>query len=357
MADIVIGTSLPQTGPYAETQFLQYSRAYDLWARDVNAAGGLLGRPVRLLWYDDLGQPEQCVENFRRLIHDDKVDLLLGPCHSILIEPMAHVTEEAEMLLLEGSGSVSEMFRQGRKWLFLCWDADCNYMKSFLEFMSSPSNPKRVSRVGSLAGNRPRGLGHARGVRDHAARMGLEVAFDELTSGPPDYADVFRRAKASGAEVIMWDIEARGDDKKRAIADAIEAGFAASQLWLSESPGQKVEDGVFSRVTWLPSDPRPMSKKFNDDFQTLSGVEPEYHSAGGYACGQVLQQAVEATASLDNHKLRQAVLDMSFDTVMGRLRFGDDGLPVASFPVAQWQNGVPEIVFPDEAKTKSVQFP
>ena len=50
MADeIVIGTSLPKTGPYAETQFLQYSRAYDQWARDVNAGGGILGRPVRMI--------------------------------------------------------------------------------------------------------------------------------------------------------------------------------------------------------------------------------------------------------------------------------------------------------------------
>ena len=61
MAEIVIGTSLPKTGRYAETQFLQYSYAYDLWARDVNAAGGMLGREVRLLWYDDLGEPEQVI--------------------------------------------------------------------------------------------------------------------------------------------------------------------------------------------------------------------------------------------------------------------------------------------------------
>ncbi|HLF76085.1 MAG TPA: ABC transporter substrate-binding protein [Dehalococcoidia bacterium] len=356
MAEIVIGTSLPQTGPYAETQFLQYSRAYDLWVRDVNAAGGMLGRQVRLLWHDDFGQPERCEENFKRLIHEDKVDLLLGPCHSILIEPMAHVTEEAHMLLLEGSGSVSEMFRKGRQWLFLCWDADCNYMKSFLEFMSSPSNPKRVSKVGTVSGNRPRGLGHAMGVHQHAKALGLEVAWDERTSGEVDYADVFRRGKATGAEVVMWDIEARGDDKKRAIAAAVDAGFAPSQLWLSESPGQKVESGVFSRVTWLPSDPRPMSKKFLADFIAMSGVEPEYHSAGGYACGQVLQQAVAATGSLDNEKLREAVLSMTFETVMGSLRYGKDGLPVASFPVAQWQDGTPELVYPNEAKTRDAVF-
>ena len=357
MADeIVIGTSLPKTGQYAETQFLQYSRAYDQWVRDVNAAGGMLGLPVRLLWYDDLGTPEQCEANFKRLIHEDKVDLLLGPCHSVLIEPMAHVVEEAEMLLLEGSGSVSEMFRKGRKWLFLVWDADCNYMKSFLEFMSDPSNPQKVTKVGSVAGNRPRGLGHARGVREHAAKLGLEVVFDELTSGEVDYADVFKRAKESGAEAIMWDIEARGDAKKAAILAAVDAGLAPTQLWLSESPGQPVEDGVFSRVTWLPSDPRPMSKKFDADFRAMHNAVPEYHSAGGYACGQVLHQAVEATGSLDNHKLRDAVLSMEFDTVMGKLRYGEDGLPIATFPVAQWQDGVPQLVFPPEARTAEARF-
>jgi len=356
MAEIVVGTSLPKTGPYAETQFLQYSRAYDQWVRDVNAGGGLLGREVRLLWYDDLGTPEECEANYKRLINDDKVDLLLGPCHSVLIEPMAHVVEEAQMLLLEGSGSVSDMFRKGRRWLFLVWDADCNYMKSFLEFMTDPSNPKRVSRVGSIAGNRPRGLGHARGVNAHAQKLGIEVVFDEVTTGEVDYKDVFGRAKASGAEAIMWDIEARGDDKKAAIQAALDAGFLPSQLWLSESPGQKVADGVFSRVTWLPSDPRPMSKRFDAEFRAMHNAVPEYHSAGGYACGQILAQAVAATGSLDNAKLRDAVLSMTFDTVMGPLRYGQDGLPVATFPVAQWQDGTPELVFPPEAKTAEAKF-
>ena len=357
MADeIVIGTSLPQTGPYAETQFLQYSRAYDLWVRDVNEAGGILGRPVRLLWYDDFGQAEKTEANFQRLINEDKVDLLLGPCHSVLIEPMAHVTEEAQMLLLEGSGSVSEMFRKGRKWLFLVWDADCNYMKSFLEFMSEPSNPRRISKVGSVAGNRPRGLGHARGSKQHAENLGLDFVFDERTTGEVDYSDVFRRAKESGAEVILWDIEARGEDKKKAVAAAQEAGLAPSQLWLSESPGQPVTDGVFSRVTWLPIDPRPNSQKFYNDFVKAYGVEPEYHSAGGYACGEILKQAAEATGTLDNAALRDAVLKMEFNTVMGPLRYGEDGLPIATFPVAQWQHGKPQLVYPPEAKTSDAMF-
>jgi branched-chain amino acid transport system substrate-binding protein len=154
----------------------------------------------------------------------------------------------------------------------------------------------------------------------------------------------------------MWDIEARGDEKKAAIQAAVDAGFAPSQLWLSESPGQPVMDGVFSRVTWMPQDPRPKSKKFDSDFRSLFSDVPEYHSAGGYACGEVLAQAVAATGSLDNAKIRDAILSLEFDTVMGKLRYGEDGLPVATFPVAQWQNGKPELVYPQDAKTAEARL-
>lgn len=358
MADIVVGASLPKTGQYAEAAYLQYSRAYDLWVHDVNAAGGLLGRPVRFLWYDDFGEGARCAENYRRLINEDKVDLLLGPCHSVLVEPTAPVTEEAHMLLLEGSGSVSEMFRKGRRWLFLCWGADCDYMQSFLEFMSSPTNPKRISKVGMIYGNRPRGIGHALGVQHHAQKLGLGVVFDGKIGESPDYPAVLSRAHAAGAEALVWDMEARGEDKKRALQAAVDAGFAPSQIWLSENPSPTGREltGIFSRVTWMPSDPSPMSRKFYEDFRKTYDVDPEYHSAGGYACGQVLAQAVSATGTLDNEALREAVLKMSFDTVMGPLQYGEDGLPIATFPVAQWQDGKAEIVYPERSKTKGAIF-
>jgi len=353
MADeIVIGTSLPKTGPYAETQFLQYQRSYDQWVADVNASGGILGKQVKFVWYDDNGTAEGCEANFKKLINEDKVDLLLGPCHSVLIEPMAHVTEEAQMVLLEGSGSVSEMFRKGRKWLFLVWDADCNYMKSYYEFVKTQG----VTKVGSIAGNRPRGLGHARGAEAHAQRLGLDMAFNELYSGEADYADIFKRAKASGAEAIAWDIEARGPAKKEAIQAAVDAGFKTSQLWLSENPGQPVADGVFSRVTWVPNDPRPESQKFLADFRRLWNDEPEFHCAGGYSVGQVMHQAVEKVGGTDQKKLREAILSMEFDTIIGKLKYGEDGLPIATFPLAQWQNGKAELVFPDASMTSKARF-
>ena len=97
----------------------------------------------------------------------------------------------------------------------------------------------------------------------------------------------------------------------------------------------------------------PKSQKFYNDFKRLWGVEPEYHSAGGYACGEVLAQAVEHAGTTDNEAVRAALLTHEFDTVMGKLRFADNGLPIATFPVAQWQNGVPVVVYPADIAVAS----
>jgi branched-chain amino acid transport system substrate-binding protein len=109
-------------------------------------------------------------------------------------------------------------------------------------------------------------------------------------------------------------------------------------------------------VTWQPADPSPRSRKFFGDFKNTYGDEPEYHSAGGYACGQVLQQAVEAAGGLDNAQIREALLNNTFDTLFGPLRFDFSGLSISTFPVAQWQNGKPELVYPARVRTQDAQF-
>ena len=106
----------------------------------------------------------------------------------------------------------------------------------------------------------------------------------------------------------------------------------------------------------MASIPRPGSLKFVEDFTRAFGVAPEYHSAGGYACGQVLGQAVEQAGSFDNEAIRYTILNGSFKTVLGTLGFDPDGLPSGTFPVVQWQDNSPEIVYPDGILSKPAIF-
>ncbi len=333
--EIVVGVSLPNSGRYQPHAGVYYTRAYGMWERQINAAGGLLGKPVRLLVYDDASEEQQARENYRRLIHDDNVDLLLGPCHTNLTEACAPVVEEAGRLLLQGSGSSHELFRKGREWLFLCWSGvDYDYPKSFLEFVTKQAGRDR--KVALVYTDWRIGNAVALGTRQYAGDFGIDVVFDEAIGDPPvDYADLMRRAKAAGPDVLMIGLDHVRADKPmhESVQAARDAGFQSDQIWLSDNPSPRDRevgdfiDGVFMRGSWVPEDRSPLSKRFTEDFEREFGSLPEYHSAGGYACCQVLQDAVTATGTCDSEALRAHLLTNSFDTVMGRLRFEPSGTP------------------------------
>ena len=366
--DIVVGVSLPQTGRYARSAGVYYSRAYDLWIDAVNGRGGLLGRPVRLRVYDDGSEPERTAENYRRLIHDDHVDLLLGPCHSNLTDGAAPVVEAAGRLLLQGSGSSHELFRKGRRYLFLCWSgSDFDYPKSFLELVSRLARQGKRPKAALVYTDMRIGNAIALGTRHYAAELGIDLVFDEAIGDPPvDYADLMRRARDAGPDVVLVGLDHTRPDKPRhkSLLAAQQAGFEPAQLWLSDNPSPRdaeelggAIDGVFMRGSWVWTDRSPVSQAFAKSFEAAFGSAPEYHSAGGYACCQVLEQAVGETGTCDSGTLREHLLRTSFDTVMGSLRFTPSGLPDAAIQLCQWQGGSLEIVGPGGVATAEPKPP
>jgi branched-chain amino acid transport system substrate-binding protein len=359
--EITIGLSLPKTGRYAQSACVYYERAYNLWLDEINERGGLLGGRVRFLVYDDGSMPENAAENYRRLIHDDHVPLLLGPCHSVLVEAAAPIVERARRLLLQGSGSSHEIFEKGRKHLFLCWSGcDFDYPKSFLEFMAQTRRPEQSSTAALAYTDGRIGRAVALGVKYYAGIYGFEIVHEETIAKPPfDYAGLMQRIKMKHPGIVLVGLDHTRPDKPRhsCLVEAEKAGLNPRRLWLSDNPSTENSelgsaiDGVFMRATWFAIDPDPMSKEFARAFHTAYGIEPEYHSAGGYACCQVLEQAVKVTGSLDNEALRQTLLQRSFRTVVGELRFGENGLSTGAMKLCQWQEGKLEIVFPESERT------
>ncbi|NIO07680.1 MAG: ABC transporter substrate-binding protein [Deltaproteobacteria bacterium] len=359
---IKIGVSLPKTGRYAKTAAVYYSRAYDLWLEQVNRRGGLLGKKVELRVYDDESQPARVAEHYKRLIHEDKVDLLLGPCHSVLVEAMAPLVEESHKLLLQGSGSSHELFRKGRQYLFLCWSGcDFDYPKSFMEF-TFPNQGKVATRRAALTYTNGRiGNAVALGVKHYAPIHGVQLVQEEIIGEVPvDYAALMARVKDSNPDVVLVGLDHVRPDKPmhECVTHALKVGIRTSQIWLSDNPAPRdlqlgdAINGVFMRGSWVPESNDPLSRDFTARFNSAYGSNPEYHSAGGYACCQVLERVVQHTGSTDNDTLRENLLKLEFDTVMGRLRFGDDGLPLGTIQLCQWQNGKVEVVYPESAKTR-----
>jgi branched-chain amino acid transport system substrate-binding protein len=362
---IRIGLTLPRTGRYARNAGKIYDETYRLWAHEIAERGGLNGQPVELVIYDDESTPARAAELYERLIGVDRVDLLLGPCHSEMVEGIAGLLERERRLLLQGSGSSHELFRKGRRYLYLCWSGcDFDYPRSFLAWASRLPAPHRAASAALVYTDGRIGNAVALGTRHYAPQFGVRLVHDEpITAAPFDYDRLFARVKAAAPDMVLVGLDHTRPDQpaESAVRAYHQAGLDGALLWLSDNPrpGDPVEafEGAFMRTTWASESTDPVSQQFTDRFVATYGHMPEYHHAGGYACCQVLEQSVRATGSCDSEVLREYVLANAFATIMGELRFQESGLPLATMPLAQYVEGQLRIVYPDGMKTKDASLP
>lgn len=342
--ETLLGCSLSLTGRFAERGAPWYANAYALWVKDVNAQGGILGKPVRLITYDDESSAEKAAANYRRLIEQDGLDILLGPCHTALMGAVTPVAEAANALLLQGTHGSHADFQKGLKWQFLCWPgSDFDYAKPYLDLIAG----KKVSAALVYTNGRI-GESVARGVRHYAGALGIKIVLDEeIGAEPYDYAALMTRVVASGSETLLIGLDHGRNDDPRAscLRAAHQAGVPGNAIWHSDFPVTSdnklgaANQGVHMRITWVPELPEAKSRKFADDYRTAFGEAAEFHCAGGYACGEVLSQAAAAAGVWKAPAVRQAILDNRFDTVCGPLKFNETGVPVSVLRVGLWDNG------------------
>ena len=130
--DIVVGTSVALTGKYARTGQEQL-HGFQMWIEEVNARGGLLGRQVKLVHYDDESKPETGARLYEKLITDDKVDLLIGPYSSDVPMAASTVAEKHNFPMVSSGASASEIWERGYKNVFGLYTLAELYMDQILD--------------------------------------------------------------------------------------------------------------------------------------------------------------------------------------------------------------------------------
>src|SRR4051794_33403060 len=134
---IVIGISLPLIGDFSQPGG-EAKRGYEVWAKQINAAGGLLGRQVQLKSVDDASSQDTVVTDYTKLITQDKVDLLLGTFSSLLNFPASAVAEKNGMLYVEPAGGAPKMFDRGFTKLFFAQQATASHQPDvFVDYIKS----------------------------------------------------------------------------------------------------------------------------------------------------------------------------------------------------------------------------
>jgi len=354
---ITIGCTLSQSGKYADSGSY-YVEAYQMWEEDINAAGGLLGRPVELIIYDDESSAEKAISLYEKLITVDDVDLILGPYTSTIVYPVAQLAERYQMVMLQGGGTASKIFEAGFNYMFLTLPGFSEqHAIDFFEYLRGLPAGEIPSKAAIIYGDKSASIANANGWRALATLMGMQVVVDEKY--PPDATDlssIISQAKAAGAGLLM--AGTYYPDAVLIARTAAELNYYPKFMILtagvsSEEYGTdlgELANGVMGTAWWHTT--VPFARAWVDRYEAEFGRQPDYHSAGGYASAQVLAQAVEETRSLDNDVLRDYIATHVFDTVIAQgLSFDDRGAPSHSMIVVQWQDGQLEVVLPESAQT------
>lgn len=346
-----IGVSLGLTGKYSEMS-RQKLNAFKLWQGDINGRGGLLGRPVELVVYDDQSDAAQARERYEQLIRRDKVDLVFGPYSSEITEAAAAVTEKYGYPLLTSGAAADELWEKRYTYLFGVYITSSKYTDGFMELLVSHG----LRTIAVISADDLFSQSLAAGAMKLAARYGLRVAYTETFAKDARILDsVSRRARDSGAEVLLvcghFEESVRVREALKRIDWSPKAYFAAVGPALDKFRDvlQTDADLAFSASQWEPNSPFPGAANFAKAYSKAYNQRPAYQAAAAYAAGQILETAVTKSASIDRKLLRDTLSTLDTITIVGRYGVDRTGKQIRHFAVTtQWQNGERKIVAPRE---------
>lgn len=356
---IKIGLTLGLTGKYAVMSDMQM-KGFRLWEDHVNSKGGILGRNVRLIIYDDRGDPKIAKTLYEHLILRDKVDLVFGPYSSEITEAILPITEKYGYPVLVGGASADRLWQKDYKYVFGVYTPASRYTVSFLELVAM--NDYRDIAIVHADDSFSQDV--ASGAKKWASRFGLNVIlFEGFKKGTRNLDDIAQRVKASRAEVLI--VCGHLDEAVNMRSSLKNIGWYPRVYYASVGPALRAfydrlkgdAELTFSSSQWEQRAAFPGSENFYKAFTEAYKVEPSYHAATAYAAGQILETAVKKAGSLDKKKVREILSAMDTMTIIGRYGVDRTGMQIRHFNlIIQWQKGKKEIVWPEELRTAQPIF-
>ena len=363
---IKIGASLPLTGDFSEPGSAA-KLGYELWVEEVNNAGGLLGRQVEFVLYDNASDPDTAVADYERLITEDKVDLVVGPFSSRLVIPTSEVAAKYGYAFPEPAGGAPGVFDRGLTNIFFCQPAPgADQAIPFADYILSLPEDVRPKTFAVVSADDPFNLGVVEAAEKLLADGGLTSVLKEVyPADTKDFSSIAAKVADLDPDLILGGTIF--EDSVGQIQAYIQAGYQPRGAFFTTGPSLPKEfdealgtstEGVFSAISWYEESTTETNPEFVAAFHDKYGTDPiAEDSANAFTVGQVLQQAIENTQSVDNAKLIEEMHSATFTTVVGPLKFDEVGKPQGSFMILQWLGGKMTIVYPDFAEQAKPVWP
>jgi branched-chain amino acid transport system substrate-binding protein len=357
-----IGSSLSITGKQYSAQGGYCREGYLLCQKHVNTRGGVLGRQIELLIYDDASDEKMAARNYEKLITEDKVDAVLGPYGSAITEAVADVIEKHGMLMIAPTAGTSSIWEKGRRYLIMMLSPVESLPEGLLE-LAARNGLKRVAviKLDGLVANAA-----ANGASESAKKKQMEVVFAETyPSATTDFSDILKRVKAATPDVLMA-ASVRLDDLLKITRQMREVDLNV-KMFSSVPYGLlpdyykqlgKEAEFVYSGSFWDTGLPYPGNREFVMAYEKEYNRTPSVQAAASYAGCRLLVETLQQTGSLDSNKLREALLALTTKTVLGDFAVDDRGFQIAHKAITiQWQDGKQVTVWPDEVVSARPRFP
>ena len=364
---IVIGISLSLTGDFSDPGQAA-KKGYELWADVVNKAGGILGRKVELKIVDDTSSPDQVVTNYENLITRDKVDFVFGPFSTLLNAPAAKVAHRFGYAFLEPAGGGPAVFDEKLDNLFFTQPAPIvNSADVFADYILSLPAAQRPKTAAYPSLDDPFAAPIVQEVQSLFEAAGINTVY--TTIYPPETTDL--TPIVSKMASLNPDIVVAGTQSTDAYAEVkamIEQKFSPPFLFVSNGANNPVEfpdkvgannvNGIFSTGDWFEGEDSFGNADFVAAYGSAYGPEPiDSTSAEAYACGQILQAAIEKTHSFDNAKIIAALHQGTWPSVEGDLSWNEIGQPQGSDLLLEWVGGKLVPVYPPDVAQASPLIP
>jgi branched-chain amino acid transport system substrate-binding protein len=329
--------------------------AMQIWEDQVNKEGGLLGRPVKLIYYDDQSNPATVPGIYTKLLDVDKVDFIVSGYGTNLIAPAMPIAIQHDRLFLGLFGlAVNSEFHYPKYFSMLPSGPDPKHAFSAPFFkVAMAANPKPKS-LAMLAEDSEFPKNASEGVRDFVKEYGLDLVYDKTyPPGTPDFTPIVHAIQATNPDMVF--VASYPPGSVGMLRAATESGlktrfFGGGMVGLQFTPikeqfGSKL-NGVVDYDWWIPAETMqfPGILDFLKEYQTkagAAGVDPLgwYLPPFAYAYLQVLGDAITGSKSLDQEKVADFIRSNPFKTIVGDLSFGKDGeWSKPRVLEVQWQN-------------------
>ena len=337
---ITIGFAMSLTGPLAANG-KQSLLGMKIWEEEINAKGGLLGRPVKLVYYDDQTQPSTVPGIYTKLLDVDKVDLVVGPYATNMIAPAMPVVMQKGKVFIGLFGlAVNTEFKYPKYFAMIPSGPDPkpSFTMGFFD-AAAAQNPKPQT-VAIVAADAEFANNACEGARTNAAKHGFKIVYERRY--PPattDFAPIVRAIQAANPDVVAvcsYPLDSVG--MVRAVNEIgfkpkmIGGAMVGLQATVFKNQLGPLLNGWVNYETWVPA--KNMMHEGTEDFfkkyqsrAAAEGVDPlGYYLGGwGHAYISVLGDAVKGTNSLDDNKLADYIAKTEFKTIHGPIKFGAGG--------------------------------